>query len=116
MSFWLTECKIFRDIMLQVSAQYNLNKTLKYNITGMTTAICNVSVSSFQVAMPCYAPCHLMVLSVLVFLIRGNERDKLSSLSAMKGAFLRLQVRKMKQTKLEEYFNVLSNHVTSLEK
>ena len=34
-----------------------------------------------------------------------REREFLSSLSAMKDAFSRLQIKQMRQTKLEEYFN-----------
>ena len=34
-----------------------------------------------------------------------REREFLSSLSAMEDAFSRLQVKQMRQTKLEEYFN-----------
>ena len=34
-----------------------------------------------------------------------REREFLSSLSAMEDAFLRLQIKQMRQTKLEEYFN-----------
>ena len=74
--------------------------------------------------MSLYPPCHLIVLSVLVFLtlscdkkeaIRDfiitlddsgeREREFLSSLSAMEDAFSRLQIKQMRQTKLEEYFN-----------
>ena len=74
--------------------------------------------------MPLYPPCHLVVLSVLVFLtpscdkkqaIRDfiitlddsgeREEEFLSSLSAMEDAFSRLQIKQMRQTKLEEYFN-----------
>ena len=74
--------------------------------------------------MPLYPPCHLVVLSVLVFLTAScdkkeairdfiiklddsGEREKefLSSLSAMEDAFSRLLIKQMRQTKLEEYFN-----------
>ena len=34
-----------------------------------------------------------------------REREFLSSLSAMEDAFSRLQIKQMRQTKLEEYFN-----------
>ena len=34
-----------------------------------------------------------------------QEREFLSSLSAMEDAFSRLQIKQMRQTKLEEYFN-----------
>ena len=74
--------------------------------------------------MPLYPPCHLIVLSVLVFLtlscdkkeaIRDfiitlddsgeREREFLSSLSAMEDAFSRFQIKQIRQTKLEEYFD-----------
>ena len=72
----------------------------------MTTAL-QISVNSFQFMMPLYPPCHLILLSVLVLIFDSGERERefLSSLSAMRDAFSRLQIRQMRQTKLEEYFN-----------
>ena len=43
--------------------------------------------------------------SLSIFDSGEQEREFLSSLSAMKDAFSRLQIRQMRQTKLEEYFN-----------
>ena len=84
MSFWRTERKIFPDITI---LQYQHTVEFKQNIESITlqlstTAICNVSVNSFQFTMPLCPPCHLRVLSVLVFL-NERKREFLSSLSAM---------------------------------
>ena len=109
MSFQRTERKIFPDIAI---LQYQYTDTVAHASSQGDESDSDDDISVIEPTPLGLTPVQATeaVKAIRDFIITlddsgEREREFLSSLSAMEDAFSRLQIKQMRQTKLEEYFN-----------
>ena len=109
MSFQRTERKIFPDITI---LQYQYTDTVAHASSQGDESDSDDDISVIEPTPLGLTPVQATeaVKAIRDFIITlddsgEREREFLSSLSAMEDAFSRLQIKQMRQTKLEEYFN-----------
>ena len=109
MSFQRTERKIFPNITI---LQYQYTDTVTHASSQGDESDSDDDISVIEPTSLGLTPVQATeaVKAIRDFVITlddsgEREREFLSSLSAMEDAFSRLQIKQMRQTKLEEYFN-----------
>ena len=109
MSFQRTERKIFPDITI---LQYQYTDTVAHASSQGDESDSDDDISVIEPTPLGLTPVQATeaVKAIRDFIITlddsgEREREFLSSLSAIEDAFSRLQIKQMRQTKLEEYFN-----------